>query len=528
VRSWVQVIAFGTLTAFGCKKTQESLVVVAMTATDPNAAMLISASVSVAGVSRTFTLATGLSPSAISVGVYVPSEVTGPVSVAVTATGRGFCFSGAAAPEPQILSAGTTVNAMVALVATGCGSGGAAGSSGNAGSGGIGSGASGGSSGSTGGSGVVGGGAGAGGGTGGRIASGGTRGGAGASGTGGGGAAGSTGGAVGGGVVNPPSLTKCTEYDHNDASDPPCDDANEISDWTIWSLAFSPDGKLLATAGDDGRVKVWSFDGAKLTATGHVLSTGGATFVAFSPDGSLLAEGSQNGVVVYNVANWTIHATLGGIAGNVNGVAFSPDSQRVVSTDDTSHLYVHAIAAPGAPFSSTALPASPYTLALSPVATPAQSWAAVGFATGRCEIDNVASANPEFQSAFVVTSDASYTSGLQFSPDGTLLAAGGGDGILRFFQFTTGSSVGTSLTFSKNGNVNGVNGVAFSPGGKYVAVAAGSFFAGGSASIWAVASRSNAGAVVPNYYPESVAFSPSGGALAIGEVACGKVLLCAD
>ena len=34
--------------------------------------------------------------------------------------------------------------------------------------------------------------------------------------------------------------------------------------------------------------------------------------------------------------------------------------------------------------------------------------------------------------------------------------------------------------------------------------------------------------VVPHYYPGSVAFSPSGSALAIGETACGKVMLCAD
>jgi hypothetical protein len=34
--------------------------------------------------------------------------------------------------------------------------------------------------------------------------------------------------------------------------------------------------------------------------------------------------------------------------------------------------------------------------------------------------------------------------------------------------------------------------------------------------------------VVPTYYPASVTFSPSGSALAIGEVTCGKVMLCAD
>ena len=100
-------------------------------------------------------------------------------------------------------------------------------------------------------------------------------------------------GAGGGGTVTPPSLTSCTEYNHNDVNAPPCDDNNGISNWEIWSLAFSPDGRLLATAGDDGRVKIWNFDGHTLTASGHVLSTNGQTYVAFSPDGATLGGGIQ-------------------------------------------------------------------------------------------------------------------------------------------------------------------------------------------------------------------------------------------
>ena len=151
----------------------------------------------------------------------------------------------------------------------------------------------------------------------------------GATGTGGATAGGTAG--AGGGSVTPPSLTACTEYDHNDVNDAPCDDSHRaISNWEIWSLAFSPDGRLLDHWGRSwpGQ-KIWNFDGHTLTASGHVITTNGQTYVAFSPDGAMLVAGSNGKLATYKTSNWTLGPTFTGVTGQVRGVAVTADSQRM-------------------------------------------------------------------------------------------------------------------------------------------------------------------------------------------------------
>src|SRR5262249_5622332 len=62
----------------------------------------------------------------------------------------------------------------------------------------------------------------------------------------------------------------------------------------VWSVAFSQDGTRLASASDDGSVKLWE------TAGGKELRTlkGGGYGLAFSPDGSRLASGTSSGPVL--------------------------------------------------------------------------------------------------------------------------------------------------------------------------------------------------------------------------------------
>ena len=100
----------------------------------------------------------------------------------------------------------------------------------------------------------------------------------------------------------------------------------EKSSDEMLAVAFSPDGKLLATGGTNQTVEVWRVAERQLAAT---LKThaGWITGVAFSPDGKVLASSSlDQRVKIWDTADWSEKLELPqNPNGAVNGVAYSPE-----------------------------------------------------------------------------------------------------------------------------------------------------------------------------------------------------------
>ncbi|MBH8564879.1 caspase family protein [Nostoc sp. CENA67] len=268
--------------------------------------------------------------------------------------------------------------------------------------------------------------------------------------------------------------------------------------YPVWSVTFSPDGKTIASASADTTVKLWNAaTGKKITTLkGHSSEVYG---VAFSPDGKTIASASaDNTVKLWNVATGKKITTLNGHSNLVWGVAFSPDGKTIASAswDKTMKLWNASTGQEITTFNghSNAV----YGVAFSPDGKTIAS----ASADNTVKLWNAATG----QEITTLKGHSSKVLSVAFSPDGKTIASASSDKTVKLWNASTGQEI-TSL----NGHSNTVYSVAFSSDGKTIASAS----ADTTVKLWNAATDGKITTINGhNSVVWGVAFSPDGKTIA--------------
>ena len=230
---------------------------------------------------------------------------------------------------------------------------------------------------------------------------------------------------------------------------------------SVLAVAFSPDGKLLASGSSDNTVNLW--DMANGTQVGQPLKGHkNAVFgVTFSQDGKLLASGGMDGTsVLWDVATRTqVGEPLKGHRGPVYSVAFTPDGKLLASGgfDDTVILWdVTTRTQVGEPLVGHQSSVRGITF------SPDGKMMASGSFDDTVILWNVANGTQVGQA---LKDHKGVVNSVAFSPDGRLLASGSSDDTVILWDVANRTQVGQPL----KGHKNAVFGVTFSPDGKLLA-----------------------------------------------------------
>lgn len=183
---------------------------------------------------------------------------------------------------------------------------------------------------------------------------------------------------------------------------------------SVLSVAITPDGKTIASSGDNGTIQLWNLATGKSISSlnGHSQQV---NVVVISPDGKLLVSASDDKTIkIWNLATRKQIRTLTGHSDSVHALAISADSETLVSASDDNTIKI---------------------------------W---DLATGEL--------------IRTLVGHTFWVRSVAISPDGVILASGSFDKTIKIWNLTKGYSIRTL-----EGNSQTVTAVAISPDGRTLA-----------------------------------------------------------
>ncbi|MEV7372851.1 NB-ARC domain-containing protein [Streptomyces sp. NPDC090301] len=227
---------------------------------------------------------------------------------------------------------------------------------------------------------------------------------------------------------------------------------------TVHGVAIAPDGTFLATASDDGTVRIWDRSTGQETAclTGHTDQVKG---VAIAPDGTWLATAGRDRTVrMWDRVTGQEIACLTGFPGPMHQVAIAPDGTWLATAGDGGTVRIWDRATERETARSTGLTRQVHRVAIAPDGT----WLAASGHDGTVSIWNPAASTVTAR----LTGHTGPVRGMAIAPDGTWLATAGQDKTVRIWDLATGRE-----TACLTGHTDMGLGLAIAPDGTWLATA---------------------------------------------------------
>jgi WD40 repeat protein/serine/threonine protein kinase len=235
---------------------------------------------------------------------------------------------------------------------------------------------------------------------------------------------------------------------------------------TVRAIAFSPDGKRIATATDDGLVTQW--DGVTGTPLGNpIRHEAPVTGVCYSPDGSQIATASQSAIsCLWDSASGQALGGPAGSAATILAIAFRPDGTQLAAGDSDGQVWLRDTATGSLSGRALQHEAAVLTLAFAPDGRKLIA----GCASGPAKVWDT-----EMRTILDELSYQAAVSCVAFSPSGQTVAMAYADGTGRLWDPDSARPIGEPL--EHRGRINCLT---FSPDGTVVATGSGD----GTVRLW--------------------------------------------